>query len=320
MLTPDLALLKSSCYFCDALKKAKFVLSHHNLLQTESQGLAFFSGKTPEHTWRKDLSERFKKYMEIYLHDRKAVANIFGEDEQIPSTIPFYLKAITVKSLNHTATAIAIYVGKLHFGITSTLISKVPFEDLELVPLSLKRQNKETFDQQVQLHKFLCQDSAAIKLRNTSSEFREQFKIGMKANDKVSEHIIDVAEAASTQKDGTLYIQYLTPHKDLVLNSVNEYISKYISEHPGDEVPECLTKTTHSSTNSTSKTQTVNTLTTRFHNYLADKHASTPAQKSQKSNVPGAISYSEMATGAYHNSVDPTQPQSNSAISSPTNS
>ena len=164
VLKPDLALLKSSCHFCDAIKKAKLTLSHHNLLQTESQVLAFFSGKTPEHTWRKDLAARFQQYMDIYLKDGNAIANIFGEGEQVPQTIPFYLKAITVKSTNHNATAIAIYVGKLHYGFLSTLITKAPFEDLELVPLALRRSDKDSFDQRVQLHNFLCQDSGTIKL------------------------------------------------------------------------------------------------------------------------------------------------------------
>ena len=136
VLTPDLALLKTSCHFRDAIKKAKFTLSNHNLLQTESKALAYFSGKTPQHTWRKDLYTRFQQYLDLYMQDNGAVANIFGEDEQVPRAMPFYLKAMTVKSTNHTASVIAIYVGKLHHGYMSTLITKASFKDIELVPLS----------------------------------------------------------------------------------------------------------------------------------------------------------------------------------------
>ena len=96
VITPDLAILKTSCHFRDAIKKAKFTLSHHNLFQTESLGLAFFSGETPEHTWRKDLSACFQSYMDEYLKDPRAVTNIFGEDADIPKQIPFYL----IKSYN----------------------------------------------------------------------------------------------------------------------------------------------------------------------------------------------------------------------------
>ena len=151
MITPDLAIIKTSCHFCDAIKKAKFVLSHHNLLQTDSQGLAFFTGKTPQHTWRKDLSDQFKNYMDTYLHDDRAVANIFGTNTTVPKEIPFYLKAITVKSLHHTALVIAIYVGKLHYQFMHTLITKAPFEDLELVPMATRSNDEEMFDQRVQL-------------------------------------------------------------------------------------------------------------------------------------------------------------------------
>ena len=120
------------------------------------------------------------------------------KDKQIPRIIPFYLKAITVRSLNNMALAIAIYVGKLHFGIMSTLLNKAPFKDLKLVPLALKRQDKDTFDQRVQLHKFLCQDSAAIKIRNTLFEFRASIKPSIWCHEQASNYIIDIAEAALT--------------------------------------------------------------------------------------------------------------------------
>ena len=171
VITHDLALLKTSCHFQDAIKKSKFVLSQYNLLQTESQGLAFFSGKTPEHTWHKDLSKRFQFYLDSYLTAEGSVEQVFGRDAQVPNTIPFYLKAIKVTSLNHAVSAIAIFVGKLHHPHLGVLINKVPFEDIKLVPLQLKRHNPETFDQRVQLHNFLCQDSRAIKLGNTSDNF-----------------------------------------------------------------------------------------------------------------------------------------------------
>ena len=191
VLTPDLALLKSSCHFKDAMKQAKLTLSHHNLKQTESQVLAFFSGKTSQHTWRKDLSARFQQYTDTYLKHDGAVTNIFGESEQVPRDIPFYLKAITVKSANHSAYIIAIYVGKLHHSYMSTLINKAPFEDLKLVPMALRRTNKDTFDQRLQLHNFLCQDSGAIKLRNTLVDFRDSIKTNLRNDDQIKEHIID---------------------------------------------------------------------------------------------------------------------------------
>ena len=321
IITPDLKLLKTSCHFQDAIKKAKFVLTHHNLLQTESQALAFFSGKTPQHTWRKDLSNRFQQYMDLYLKHNNAVTNIFGEDAQVPRTIPFYLKAITVKSINHTGSAIAIYVGKLHYGVMMTLITQAPFEDLDLVPLSVRRSDKETFDQRVQLHQFLCQDSGAIKLRNTSPDFRDSLRVYLKCEAQVKDFIIDIAEAASTARDGTLYIQCMAQHKDDVITRVETYIAKYTADNPGEDRPELLMRTTKTNNNSVSETQTVNTWTTRFQTYLIDKTRAIQHEqhRTSRSNIPGAISYSDMAAGFSIDSIHQNQ-QTQSAISSPTNS
>ena len=92
----------------------------------------------------------------------------------------------------------------------TTLITKVPFEGTELVPLSARRINKDVFDQRVQLHNFLCQDSGAITLRNTSYDFRDHIKLDLRNDELVKESIIDIAEATSTVKEGTLYIQCMT--------------------------------------------------------------------------------------------------------------
>ena len=320
VITPDLAILKTSCHFRDAIKKAKFTLSHHNLFQTESKGLAFFSGKTPEHTWRKDLSARFQTYMDDNLLNDGAVLNIFGDEAQIPRQIPFYLKALTVKSANHNASAIAIYVGKSHHGIMSTLISKAPFEDLELVPLATKRQDKDIFDQRVQLHTFLCQDSGAIKLRRTSPEFRDHIKLELRKDNDIKNFIIDIAEAASTATEGTLYIQCLVQNRDAVIKRVEEHIAHYISAYPTDENPEILTRRTKATDSTPSDSPTINTWTTRYQTYLTDKRAhQADSKKPPQSNIPGAISYSDMAAGAYNNS-EQHQPQTSSAFSSPTNS
>ena len=72
--------------------------------------------------------------MDLYLQDDNAVTNLFGEDVQVPRAIPFYLKELKIKSLHHTAAVIAIYVRKLHYGTLSHLITKAPFEEIELVP------------------------------------------------------------------------------------------------------------------------------------------------------------------------------------------
>ena len=178
----------------------------------------------------------------------------------------------------------------------STLINKAPFKDLELVHLATKRHDKDTFDQPVQLHHFLCQDSGAIKLRNTSLEFCDNLKVKLREDNNVKEAVIDIAEAASTSTEGTLYIQCLVQQRDMVIQQVEAHIATHTSEHPNDEVPEILTHKTKTTDSLPSDTQTVNTWTTRYQNYLADKRAPTSdAKQPPRSNIPGAISNSDMA-------------------------
>ena len=258
--------------------------------------------------------------MDIYLTDDRAINNIFGEDVQVPRAIPFYLKELKIKSTNHTALVIAIYVGKFHYSFLSTLITKALFEDIELVPLSARRSNKTMFTQRLQLHKFLCQDSGAIKLRNTSYKFRDSIKTDLRNDKQVKEHIIDIAEASSTSTNGTLYIQCMTLRQDIVIQRVEEYITNYTFKNPGDNIPEILTCKTSATSTSASETQTINTWTTRFQTYFADKRASTSEpHQTKKSNVPGPISYSDMAAGLNINSMQ-YPPPTHTALSLPTNS
>ena len=71
--------------------------------------------------------------MDEYLHDSNAVNNIFGEDKEIPQDIPFFLRLTTVRHLTTKAMAISIYMGKEHYTFVETLLSKIPFPDVQLV-------------------------------------------------------------------------------------------------------------------------------------------------------------------------------------------
>ena len=93
----DLAELKTSKPFQTFLSSSKFKAFPHCLHQTESKPLALFSGKSPKHTWRQNLQEQFKEYLDCYLTDPNAVSNIFGEDAQVPLEIPFFFKVSKVR-------------------------------------------------------------------------------------------------------------------------------------------------------------------------------------------------------------------------------
>ena len=152
IIVDGLLALKKSPQFQSVLQKFKLNISPHTLLQTESKAVAFFSGKSPAHTWREDLRRRFASYLNEHLHDPMAVKNIFGQDADVPTDIPFYFKVTTVRNQKNKATAIAVYVGKTHHAFMQQLIAKEPFEDVVLVLLSQQRHEPEIYDKQILLH------------------------------------------------------------------------------------------------------------------------------------------------------------------------
>ena len=205
-ITDGLEALKTSLPFQSLLTKYRLNLTPHNLLQSDLKAVAFFSGKTPIHTWHKHLRNQFQLYINEYLKDPHAVNNIFGEDSDVPTDIPFYLKGTTLKSQTTKTTVIMIYVGKNHSSSMQTLLTKVPFPDVQLVLMSQKHQTPDIFVKQLHLHHTLCEKSRAIKLRNTSEDLCLALAHKIREDETVGEHIINVAEASSTLTEGTLYI------------------------------------------------------------------------------------------------------------------
>ena len=194
----DLDKVTQSRQFQRFLTQSKFKITPHFLHQTESKPVAFFSGKSPKHTWRQNLRDRFQEYLNHYLKDPKAIHNIFGEDEQIPTQIPFYLKVTKIQTKNTAATAIVVFVGKTHHADATTLLRKAPFEDLKMVFIGNCRCNLAVYEKQIKIHQWLCQKSTAVKLRYTTEMFRSAMRVEIKTNYTLQKAIIDVAKASST--------------------------------------------------------------------------------------------------------------------------
>ena len=146
----DLEEIIQSRQFQKFLTQSQFKITPHYLHQTESKLVAFFSGKSPKHTWRQHLRDRFQEYINQHLKNPNAVSNIFGEDEQVPDQIPFFLKVTKVRTKNTAATVIAVYVGKLHHADTMTLLQKAPFEDIEMVITGNHRHDQAGFARRAQ--------------------------------------------------------------------------------------------------------------------------------------------------------------------------
>ena len=74
----DTSSLKNSQKFQNMLSKHKLMLLPHTLLQIDQKAVAFFSGKSPNHTWREDLRRQFQLYVDEYLQNPQVAGQIFG--------------------------------------------------------------------------------------------------------------------------------------------------------------------------------------------------------------------------------------------------
>ena len=177
VLKADLLALRQHHPLQHILKQHKLNMSSHNLLQSDSRAVAFFSGKSVAHTWRTDLRERFNTYLTEQLQDANTMHNLFGEDHEVPAQLPFHFRVTTIRSKRTQTQAIAIYVGTLHKEFLETIITRSPFQDVEVVPLSLQRKDLTRFEKHVHLHEFICNNSTGIKLIGTTNEFRDTFRL-----------------------------------------------------------------------------------------------------------------------------------------------
>ena len=141
----------------------------------------------------------------------------------VPTTIPFYFKVTILHNKVVKTPAILLYVGKNHATIMNTLLAKIPFPDVQLIPISQKRSDPAIFDKQIWLHKTLCKKSQAMKLTDTSEDLRMTLAHEIREHETVGEHIIDVAEASSTAAEGTLYVLCLDDQKQLVTDYVKDF-------------------------------------------------------------------------------------------------
>ena len=237
ILQPNLQLIRQSPVVQHILKAHKMNMSPHNLLQSDSKAIAFFSGKSVAHTWRKDLSERFQSYLTDHLNSSSAMLNVFGEDHEAPKDIPFYFRVTTIRAKKGTTQAITIYTGTLHKDILDTILQRLPFPDVEIVSFSLRRKDTERFERHVRLHEYICNNSCAIRLLRTSENSRDAIRIEVNNNSNISDKVVNLAEASKTMTDGTFYVQCLQKHKTIIHIWLTSFLVTYATAYPDEEQP-----------------------------------------------------------------------------------
>ena len=237
ILQPDIMSIQQDPLIQRILKQHKMMLYPHNLLQSDSRPVAYFSGKSVAHTWRKDLKEPFGTYLTEQLNDSATMLNLFGEDHDVPMTIPFFFRVMTLRNKWGSAQAIGIHVGTLHKEFLETIIKQSPFPDVELISLSLRRKNPSHFDKCIRLHEYICNNSCAIKLMQTTVDSRDTLRLELSKDSTLTDKIINLAESSKASTDGTLYVQCLQKHRPLVSNWITAFLTTYATEYPLHEQP-----------------------------------------------------------------------------------
>ena len=118
-----------------------------------------------------------------------------------------------LRSKRKASQAITIHDGTLHKEILETIVTKAPFPDVELVLLSMRRKNPTQFEKHISLHEYICNNSCAIKIMQTTEDSQEAIRIEMSYDATISNKVIGIAKSLKTQTKGTLYIQCLQKHK-----------------------------------------------------------------------------------------------------------
>ena len=243
--------------------------------------------------------------------------NLFGEDHEVPTTIPFYFRVITLRSKRGTAQAIGIHVGTLHKEFLETIITRSPFQDVELIPISMRRKNQSQYDQHIRLHKHICNNSCALKLLRTSEDARDAIRLEVAKDEKISDKVVDLAESSKTATDGTFYIQCLQKHKPTISAWIIAFLATYATVYPHDDQP--IYPGANASSTDRNSTAATPSVWSKHQSFLDDDTPHyTPSETPTRKSIPESIIIGQNMS--YAAATRSHRPSHYSNVSSPTNS
>ena len=202
------------------LSNGKCWLQPTRLTESRSRVIAYIEGKNPMHTYKTELADRLSHHLIFCKGNDK--------HQEIPVNIfPTRINGIPI---------LAVAVGEKDAGRTEQMLKGSPFEDLDLIMHSWKRQDKNGFDGRIKQHAMVMQMSRAIKLADvdpneTVSNLRAYVK-----NSTCDAEIVDVCTAAHSAESGVCYVQYLDGHWAKVMCMLEEYLETDINE-PSSRFP-----------------------------------------------------------------------------------
>jgi hypothetical protein len=158
-------------------------------------------------------------------------------DEHFPTWIPFSLRVTQISGRDISTAAIMLYVGKAHVKPMEEILNRQPFS-IEIVPMALRRKNRQQFERQLELHSVICTNSQAIKITEASLSFQEVLRKKVEDTPAVSNIVLDVADSSNR---GVLFVQCMPKDKPTLTAWLNKFIGDYTSDKP-DENPTIPTR------------------------------------------------------------------------------
>ena len=199
-ISSDLKALRNDSNFQEFLRLGKCTLQPSTLLESRSRMIGLFMGKDPNHTNRRDLSQRMSYHLKIYARTVIPV-----------NVVPF--TEYGIKTLGFT-------VGLRHEATVKRILNAHPFADIDIILNAWKRSNTEEYKTRVLQHAEICKQSTAFKLSHVDplmgvTRLRLQL-----ADSEAKLDVVDVCTAMHSDGTGVCYVQYLRTGRERVLKAI----------------------------------------------------------------------------------------------------
>ena len=196
------------------------VLSNHTLHESADEAIGFLLGKSQQFTWRDEIVDRIQKHLQhCQLMDQMDTT----DPTSSPNLIPLTAKLRIIKDSGISAEVITIFSGKKDARKVLALLEQYPFQDVDIVPYSMKRTHPQAWTQRIQIHNIQTNDSRAVRIYRVSDQVREALARNLRLDQEARTRVLDLARLKSTSDGNTLYIQCNKADK--------QWVTTWISTH-----------------------------------------------------------------------------------------
>jgi len=199
VIRPGLKELRKNPTIEKYLEISGCTMDSHELHQTTSKVIGYFSGKDPKHTYRKELASRLMTHLQTH-----------NQQQVIPAQV-ILARVLVNKSYVRMC---ALTVGDDDSQTASSILQEHSPPLLDILHHSWIRSNPEQFNGRIQEHTHLIANSRAFRINHMDAHQLAQFRT---AAMKIP-HIIDVPTASHFESTGAVYAQYLQSERANVLN------------------------------------------------------------------------------------------------------